>query len=228
MTIRNSNAYHYNQKEVLRTFVLNFIKEHQIRSLLDIGAGFIETAKIYQKAVEEYLAIEQDSERASKLLEEKIPTRILKFPAALEETFDMVLSSHSIPEVKSEYYPYLKTALNLLNPGGSLVIITFKGAQSTLLKLSIELLGEKGFAFPDPLNQEMMDILSQFGSPVITNITSIERSTDPDDLIRTLCFSFRVDFSEWRSRLLEILETRFKDNKGYFFPHEHAVIVLNT
>ncbi len=60
MGIEISETYSYNQKEVLKEMVLDVISSHNIQSMLDVGAGWTDTALPYKNAVKNYLAVEQD------------------------------------------------------------------------------------------------------------------------------------------------------------------------
>lgn len=223
---KHSETYSYNQKIVLRETVLDFISSHNIQSLLDIGAGWTETALFYKNAVKNYLAVEQDKERAELLEEEGLIVMNESFPCSIEGKFDLVLSSHSISEQVQAYEAFLQTAWKITNKQGYLMLITFKGADDTLVDLSNELIPDRAFQKEDERFEEMMRILRSFGDPVISKVTSYRKSKDPEDIAKSISCSFRLDYCRWKERLLSVLESRFKDEHGYFFPHEHLVVVL--
>lgn len=221
-----SETYSYNQKTILRETVLNFISHHNIQSMLDIGAGWAETAMCYRNAVENYVAIEQDSERAELLKREGLVVINQSFPCAVEDEFDLILSSHSVPEEVEAYEPFLQEAWKNVSEQGYLMIITFKGANDTLVRLSKELVPDSALQEEDENFKEMMRILRHLGNPIISKITSCRRTKTPEDIAQSISWSLRLDYCQWKERLLSLLEHRFKDEAGYFFPHEHLVLVL--
>lgn len=223
---RYSETYSYNQKTILRETVLDLISSHNIQSMLDVGAGWIETALFYKNAVKNYIAVEQDMERAEILKKEGLVVINESFPCTIEDKFDLVLSSHSIPEQVEPYEAFLQTAWKNVNKQGYLMIITFKGANDTLEDLKNELVSDRGSQKDDERFKGMMRILQSFGDPVIRKITSYKKTKVPEDIIQSISWSLRLDYCQWKQRLLSVLESRFKDEHGYFFPHEHLVLLL--
>lgn len=218
-----SDTYSYNQKIVLKETVLDFIFTYSIQSMLDVGAGSIDTAQFYKNAVRNYVAVEQDKERAELLRKKGLIVVNQRFPCTIEDTFDLVLSSHSIPEQVEAYEAFLQTAWKIVNDQRYLMIITFKGASETLWALHDELVPPTQ---KDERVREMMRILQCFGEPVISRVTTWEKTKNPEDIAQELSRSFHLEYGEWREKLLSVLESRFKDEHGYFFPHEHLILLL--
>lgn len=206
--------------------MLDVISSHNIQSMLDIGAGWTETALVYKNAVKDYVAVEQDDEIAELLEKEGLVVINESFPCTVEDKFELVLSSHSIPEQVEAYETFLQTAWKSTNKQGYLMIITFKGANDTLVGLSNELIPERAFQKEDGRFEEMMRILQSFGDPVISTVTSCRKTKAPEDIAHSISWAFRLDYDQWKDRLLSVLESRFKDEHGYFFSHEHLVLLL--
>ncbi len=225
MEFNFSSTYNYNQKEVLKNAILNFIASHNVRSMLDIGAGFVETAKPYSKVTEKYQAIEQDIARAEKMQKEGLSVIPTTFPCKVEGTYDLVLSSHSIPEKIEEYPDFLYTAWSLVNPQGWLVIITFKGANDTLSKFECELTGNCE-VYDEVIYKEMIRILESVGSPVISKIVSTEKTKEVKDLSQMICWSLRLDEQKWGEEMQEKLVQQFRKGDEIIFPHEHLFICV--
>lgn len=223
---RCSETYSYNQRAILKETVLQVISRHKIQSMLDVGAGSSGTALAYKNAVKNYLAIERDEGRAEALGKDGIAVINESFPCIIEDKFDLVLSSHSIPEEVEAYEAFLQTAWKNVSEQGYLMIITFKGASETLWRLRNELLPAKAPRKDSELVKEMMRILQSFGHPTISRVTSWERTKVPEDIAQELSLSLRLDHGQLKERLLSVLESRFKDGCGYFFPHEHLVLLI--
>jgi DREV methyltransferase len=226
MDIEMSETYSYNQKEVLKETIVDFISGHNIQSMLDVGAGWTDTALPYRNFVKNYLAVEQDKERAEMLKKSGIAVMNESFPCAIEDKFDLVLSSHSLPEQVEAYEAFLKTAWNNVNEKGYLIIITFKGSNETLWNLHDELVLAKAPRTTDEQVKEMNRILQNLGDVMLRRVTSRKRTKVPEDIAQELSWSFHLDYAQWKGKLLSVLEKRFKDKDDYFFPHEHLVILL--
>lgn len=226
MDIKFSETYSHNQKEVLKETVLDVISSHNIQSMLDVGAGWTDTALPYKNAVKTYLAVEQDKERAEVLEKSGVKVINESFPCAIEDKFDLVLSSHSVPEQVEAYEAFLQTAWKNVNEQGYLMIITFKGANETLWNLHNELVPATAPRKADERVKEMKRILQSFGDVVVSRVTSRKKTKVSEDIAQELSCSLRLDYGQWKEKLLSILERRFKDVDGYFFPHEHLVLLL--
>ena len=139
-----------NQKEVLLKEISKYIKKYNVKSLLDIGAGDGVLAKKLNTIVEKYLGIEKNAEWKENLKGLNITQG--EFPCKINGEFDMVLSSHSIPEEKSLYKAFLEQAWSLVKDGGVLVIVTFKGGVLP-----------NGRVHDKELSDELLQILNTFG-----------------------------------------------------------------
>jgi hypothetical protein len=215
------------QKRVLLDRISAIIARDQAQSLLDIGAGHPLLAVPLSRCVERYLAIEADPGRAKGLRDAGLAVSEGPFPVVhVTETFDLVLSSHSIPEQVELYRPFLTQAWELVNPDGALVIITFKGVQDDLEDLT-NLLRTNRVDDDRRKYQAMMDILPTLGIVTAESIVSHSRSTDIEEMANLLTFSVGGTADEkksYRQRLKNLLEERYRMNDSYAFPHEHLVL----
>ncbi len=131
----------YHQKRTLIENISWYIHDSMASSLLDIGAGRPDTAAALSKEVERYTAVEQDSRRAAELKNAGLEVVQGRFPLQLGSVYDLVLSSHSLPESSTELYPaFLSAAWDLTSDHGIMLIVTFKGARGDLATLRNELL----------------------------------------------------------------------------------------
>ncbi len=219
-----SPSYAYNQKETLKKTVLDFVGKHSLRSMLDIGAGFVETAVPYAQAVSRYLAVEQDAEKVEKLRAAGLEVVAGKFPVEISERFDLVLSSHSIPEDGvGGYRPYLAAAWELVEPNGWLFIITFKGTYDARRQIDCRLTGDCS-PHDEEKYKEMMRVLEDFGRPTNSKVTSRITSDVAEDIVGVLCRSLGLKTDPERQAVRGIVEGELKTETGYSLPTEHLVI----
>jgi len=151
------------------------------------------------------------------------------FPLSTGEGFDLVLSSHSVPEDKIERYGgFLQSAWQHLNLGGMLVVITFKGSRGDVATLREEIVGKPFGA--DPQLKAITDSLSDHGPVKVERISSYLQSSDPDDIVKWVSGSVFRQGEETASRtdrLREILQTRYRLGGRFIFPQQHLVITIS-
>src|SRR5690606_39138006 len=176
MNPKSSPTFRYNQKEVLVKNIIRYIKDSNTKSLLDIGAGDGDVALPISKEVQYYFAVEVNNERVNNLQKLGLNAIYGIFPNTtnkITETFDMVLSSHSIPEQlgvedHNLYKPFLEKAWELLNKNGILLIVTFKGSVDDPVRLIAEkITGKQIRTHSDALYETMIKILNEFGEPKV-------------------------------------------------------------
>jgi SAM-dependent methyltransferase len=119
-----------NEKEVLAQHILERIQANGVKSLLDIGAGNGDLALPLSYVVDRYMAIEQKESYAAQLRAADLVVIQEKFPLPMEQQFDMVLTCHSTPWKSNEYQPFLTSAFERVNDGGSLLIVTYDDEES--------------------------------------------------------------------------------------------------
>ncbi len=207
--------------------VAKYVHRARIASLLDVGAGHEITAVPLSRTVSRYLAIEHNEQSASELRRLGLKVMTSTFPVPLNETFDMVLSSHSVPELRLDLYEaFLNGAWNALNPLGTLLIVTFKGCRGDIAALREEITGEA--VCRDPQRETIINILSKWGNVRIERVNSYLQSLDPRDIVFYLRSLLRseIEREQYSTRLLEILEMRYKFDSRYIFPTEHAFMSI--
>lgn len=217
----------YHQKSVLVENIIRYVRRYNTKSLLDIGAGTSATAAAISRSVENYLAVEMDEESAEELKRAGLNVIKGKFPLPVNQTFDLVLSSHSIPERALEEYTYfLSEAWKMLNPGGIFLIVTFKGCAGSLDEVRREL-----FDFASQVSAEykaVLAFLENRGEVSIEKINSYIQAASAEslaDFLSPWLIGKRVDFAEKTLLLLHILNTRYKVSSDLFvFPTEHLFI----
>jgi len=218
----------YHQKSTLVDNISRHIREIGAQSLVDIGAGSLEVAAPIASQVSVYRAVEKDTRAAARLRAAGLSVIEASFPAPIEGTYDLVLSSHSIPEHSLESYSaFLTAAWNLTNPGGGLLIVTFKGSQGDLANVARELLGR-----PAPASPELEAVLGFYertgGLVAIERVNSYVQAPRSDDIAGFLApwISGREDtLRRMHDSLVRLLETRYKVRPDlYVFPTEHLFL----
>ncbi|HET8575401.1 MAG TPA: class I SAM-dependent methyltransferase [Candidatus Paceibacterota bacterium] len=218
---------HTTQKEILFREISAFLDKHQIQSLLDIGAGDGSVALKISEKVSDYLAIEKRPSNVALLKDLGLKVKNATFPFPLQQTFDLVLSSHSVPEEKSLYPTFLPAAWKAVKPGGFLIIITFKGGSSETVKIKNTWLKKPQDLHDEELFTEMMGILKNFGE---INIRRFESTFESESLAETTEFvslSFDEENNDKRKQFLKkILQEKYFKDGAYHLPAEHVMVTV--
>jgi 2-polyprenyl-3-methyl-5-hydroxy-6-metoxy-1,4-benzoquinol methylase len=217
------------QKIILQKKIFEIIDRFKIKSILDIGSGQPALAVPISQKVERYTPVEADPDRVQILQEAGLNPLEGRFPGLdIVETYDLVLSSHSIPEEVEKYQSFLTKAWELVKPGGNLVIITFKGVEDDLVSLRGEM-REKWIDNDTLKYQEMRKVLSTFGVVTEESVVSHSRTEDGSEMMSLLTLSIGGADDEkksYREDLERILEDRYKVDGEYAFPHRHLVLLI--
>jgi hypothetical protein len=217
----------YHQKWTLYKNIINYIQIYGVKSLLDIGAGGMELAGRLSLSVKDYLAIEKEREKYTALRGGGINAKFGKFPLTLDCKFDLVLSSHSIPEGDiSEYDPFLSGAWNLVGVGGRFLVITFKGSKGEIASIRRNLIGSA------PMEYEKYETVCNFMKSVANfeeqRVRSYITSDSVDELADYLLpwITSNIDIIQYiRPKLVDELERCYSlRDKLYGFPTEHLFL----
>ncbi len=214
---------------MLANTIVGFVTERGARSLLDIGAGSGGVAVPVARSVERYVAVEQDPIAAQALRDAGLDVVEATFPVEIRDRFDLVVSSHSIPEGGVELYePFLSRAWERVAPGGLLLVITFKGSNdSPLFRLSERVL-RRTYAV-DPRYTAMLEILAGYGDVRIAKTRSHAETTEFSDIAALYGpWFWRSDDEAVRNEPLvrAALDDGFTVGGTYRFPSEHHVIAV--
>lgn len=225
---------HTDEKKVLLSAISREIKKRKIKSLLDIGAGNGLLSIPLSNKVESYLAVEPNKNFAIKLRKAGLEVIEGTFPLKILGTFDMLLTSHSIPHRKDLIEPFIKEAWKLVKVGGIFLIITCRGKENN------RTWSMKGFEAnrKDPnyasLNY-IIQLLALFGKVKTRKITTQIITNTLDTMVQVLSSIASVASSGRRKRkeeflrsqiqLKEILNQRYRNENSYFFPFQHSFII---
>jgi hypothetical protein len=216
----------YDQPSVLVQHISRYIKRFNAASLLDIGAGFATTAVPLSRSVRRYVGVEENQERAIALRAAGLDIIIGEFPLPVDAKFDMVLTSHSVPEKGLEYYePFFDSARAMIKLEGLLLVVTFKGSKGEIAVLREEITGRT--VGLDPQLTAILNNMRMWGRPQVEKVNSHLRSPSADDIAEWLApclFRTAAEKDQHSSRLMEILETRYRVKDRIVFPTEHLFI----
>jgi SAM-dependent methyltransferase len=222
-----SGSFRSDQSQILADSIAEFVTERGARSLLDIGAGNGRVAIPLSGQVSRYLAVEKNTSHCEALRHAGLDVINAIFPVEIDEQFDMVVASHSIPEADAAFYePFLAQAWKLVAARGLLLIITFKAvSNSPISRLAEEIAGRK---YQDDHRYTLMTkILSTYGDVAIAERTSHFASEEFSD-IATVFGSWFWRSAEEESKvkpLLEIaMQTRFRVGGEYRVPTPHRFV----
>jgi SAM-dependent methyltransferase len=228
MTARElSPSFRYDQAAVLTDIIAGCARARGARSLLDIGAGNGTVAIPVSRCVRRYLAVEQCQASAALLRAARLDVVTASFPVAIDERFDLVVSSHSIPEGGASLYPpFLAAAWDRVMPGGLLLIVTFKGPDDPAIpRLSQEILGRARGT--DPRYALMLKILETFGTMTVARRNSHVETTEFADVASFFGGWFwPTSAPEHRiaAKLRAAVDERFLACGTYRVPTQHFVI----
>ena len=218
----------YHQKVVLVENISRYVRDIEADSLLDIGAGSLETALPLSSKVLRYDAIEQDPINAARLKNAGLNVIQGTFPFSVNGTYDLVLSSHSVPENSIEsYLPFLSSAWDLTSPKGMMLVVTFKGSVGDFATIRHELLGRS------PQRCEELETIVDFyensgGVMEIERINSFVEAARSEDIVSFLAPWLSADQNMRESihlPFVRIIETRYKIRQDLFaFPTQHLFL----
>ncbi len=121
------------EKAVFIRYLTQIISTFKPASLLDIGAGDGSLALPLSNLVPHYRAIEASKNFVSRLTGQGINVVEGFFPEVVgtspSEQFDLVLISHSLPNITATREHFVREAHRMVAKGGHLVVVTFNDEQ---------------------------------------------------------------------------------------------------
>ncbi len=221
---------HTDEKRVLFEKIKEYLVRFKIKSLMDIGAGNGLLAIPLAKEGREYLAVEPKPNFAQKLRDAGLKVVEREFPADIGGTFDMVLSSHSISYRKESYKPFIKKAVDLLNPNSVFLLITHRGQDDDWTNLMGKIWKENSDYNRIGFN-EIIELLYSLGEVKMEKVTTWVKTDDLNSMIQALAFVASDSKPEKKSEFLrnlpkleKVLDSQYKDADGYSFPFQHFFI----
>jgi ubiquinone/menaquinone biosynthesis C-methylase UbiE len=217
-----------NEKEVFAKLIVRFMKQHHVRSLLDIGAGEGRLAWPVAKNVRTYLAVEQNPIFAQKLRHHGLRVVSKPFPCALDRTFDMVLLSHVL-RADDQWKKIMTAARRLLAPTGYLMIVMHQSRGSEWVRFKAQL----GYTSKNEhiMFARLLAYLQSMGAVRVHRVLTYLSERDADSFMRSLAY-IRGDDSERRrhgffvrlEKHKSLIMRQYYRHGRYRFPIEHVVI----
>ena len=231
---------HTDEKEIFLDEIAKEIKKYNAHSLLDIGAGDGLLSIPLSKKVDRYLAIEPKGEYVKKLQDTGLEVAQGEFPMEINESFDLVLSSHSLGSYRKENFEsFVREAWKLVNSKGVLLMITYRGQEDDWTNL-MDHIGVKKKEFEIKIGDynrigynALIELLNSLGEIKTRKVVTKVVTDNIEDMIQALSFVFsygkaekKEQFLSFRTKLEKILNSKYKDDKGYYFPFQHFFITV--
>lgn len=221
------------EKKVFLEKIGEKLRDHNVSSVLDIGAGNGDLAIPLSKLVDTYVAIEPVSQQADILRKAGLTVFESLFPCPINENFDLVLISHSLPWKQEKYQPFLTEAKKLVAANGSILVITYDDSTGDWHKLLVEC----GLPSKRRITNHVSALIEFLPSlsPRITrtDIITTVASTDLEKVMRALAFVYSDGepdhFAEFMSseKVRSYIRDRYHDPlKGFSFPFAHIFLEM--
>lgn len=198
--------------------------------MLDIGAGNGLLAIPLSQNIGRYVAVEPKAGFVEKLRSHDLDVIQSNFPTPVHEKFDLVLSSHSMSYEKGKYESFINEAFQLLNPNGVFLIVTYRGEEDDWNDL-LAFLGQNRIDSQRASFHFILELLNTLGNVSVRKVTTEVMTKNIDDMIQALSFVFsdgnpekKEVFLGYRTKLEEILDSKYKTEHGYSFPFQHFFI----
>lgn len=219
------------EKRILLEEIVQDIRDVKAQSLLDIGSGDGTLSFPLPEKVERYLAIDKNPEYADRFKARGLKIITGSFPLPFEDTFDFVLASYSLTYCydESAYQSFIEEAWNVLNPGGSLLVITLKREDSYWSRFTE--MAKVGGTDPShiPFSQ-VVEFMRTLGEARYRDVVTYLRTSSEDDLFDVLNFMIAAGDPQREKKVLDqstnirsLLTPHYLEDGIYKFPIEHSL-----
>lgn len=223
---------HTDEKKVLYEALAEELKSKHLSSILDIGAGNGDLSLPLSKLAKRYLAVEQKPKYVQKLKSLGVEVVEGNWPLNLasQESFDLVLSSHSISYHHSKVWPFLTAAWERVAPGGELLIITFRGEPDDWTNLTAQM-GDDLLSYHEPAFADLIKGLSRWGETEVSKIITTVKTETLEQMLAALAFVYsdgqidrREKFFSHQEIISDLLKQKYQPGDKYIFPFQHFLI----
>jgi len=220
------------EKVILEKAIIGQLPPDKFQSVIDIGAGEGSISIPLSKRFSRYLAIEQNNLHADILRKNNIEVLEKPFPCKISERFDAVISCHSISHKPEVYKPFINSAVEILRPGGSFLLVDFRGRNDSWSSLMQKI--DKPSVAEDEFHvNQIYSILLSRGETQWSIVKSKLLTKDLEDMVKSLSFVYsggdrkrREYFLSKREIVVNVLKKRHWCDYGYMFIFEHKIINL--
>ncbi len=98
------------EKVIYRDRFSDYVRRHGVSSVLDIGAGNGDVAILLSRQVDDYLAVEHNSDYTRQLEEAGLAVVPRRFPTEISGRYGLVIMSHIISHTSGNYQELLPPA----------------------------------------------------------------------------------------------------------------------
>lgn len=223
------------EKLLLARSVGNIIRENNVQSLLDVGAGEGTFASMIAPQVAHYVAAEKRPENVEKLRDRGLHVIAESFPFDPAQKFDMVLASHSIPSDKIDFESFIERLVDAAEKQGIVCVITYKREKDVWYEFMRDIMGENWNGRNFDTYEMLLDVLKQYGDVTVEKIDTNVHGRNARKIFDTLRFTYAgkepelVDlFNQHRDKGVAWIESRCKKGEDglYRFPFFQYVITL--
>jgi SAM-dependent methyltransferase len=218
------------EKQVLLRKISEWMEHYGARSLLDIGAGSGELSIPIANRVTRYRGIESRAEYVAALRAAGLDVTQGRFPIDVDDTFDVVLASHSVSYDPTQCERFVHAAWRCTKPGGALLIVTYRGQDDDWTAL----MHQVGFDVADRNRvgyNFLVRLLFSLGDVKIRKVVTRVRTPTLAGMVMALTFvagdgnpeRTRAFREKWR-RVERILSAAYRSDDGFAFPFQHFLI----
>ena len=218
---------HTDEKVVLLNAITATVQKQKPKSMLDIGAGNGLLSVPLARLVSTYVAVEPHPRFAETLRDYGLQVIQDYFPTKINQRFDFILSSHSINYEQDKFRPFIENAWDLLKPKGTLLIVTYRGQADDWT----ELLHKLGKNLEDKNRlgyNQIVKLLYSLGTLKLRKVVTYVRASNITEMLLALSFvasdgepEKKAAFLEQKLRLQKLMDTKYQNKEGYFFPFTH-------
>ncbi len=229
----NDHIQNSDEKVVLARTVGKLIRNNNIQSVLDIGAGEGTFASMVASQVPHYLAVEKRKGNADGLRDRGIEVIEQDFPLTLPQKFDMVLASHSMPSNKKEAGSFVENLIAATREDGTTCVITYKREKDDWDRFMNEVMGENWDKKDYDTYETLLDVFRHHGNVTVEKVDTNILGKNAETLFDALRFTYAGKdadlvelFNSHREKGVEWLEEyrRESNTRGYTFPFIQYVI----
>ncbi len=222
---------HTNEKSVLLQAIKQEIDNHNISSLLDVGPGDGRLSIPLSLEVKNYLGVESNPLYVDKLRAANLRILSEDFPLNINESFDMVLMSHSLTYKPNLIIDFITKGWELLDSPGIIMIIIFRSELDDWTCLLSEI-GENPLKKYQDCYTVIEETLKSYGNLEIKKVITEVTTDTLDDMIEALSFvasdgnlERKKLFLSHSKQLKEMLK-KYTKNDLYYFPFQHICLLV--
>ena len=178
------------EKVLLARSVGKIIRENDVKSLLDVGAGEGTFASMIAPQVNRYVAAEKREENARELRDRGLTVIEQNFPFEIEDKFDMVLASHSVPDDKATIESFIENLVSTTKKDGVVCTITFKREKDLWYEFMKGVMSENWDKKNFDTYEMLLDVLRPYGAVAVEKIDTNIQGRNPKELFDALRFTY--------------------------------------